>query len=134
VNRRALGMVVAMAIAAAAFQPFYLRVFAVNRARMAAMLVELPYRKAPGLRTFLEGVRARTRPGDAVAIAAPVQWLSAYEYICARATYVLAGREVLTLRDVGRAQFLVMYHGANGPPGFVPVWSDAHGTLLRRVR
>ena len=131
--RRALGVVAAIAVAAAAFQPFYLRVFSVNRARMAAMLVDLPYRRTPGLRPFLEHVRASTRAGDAVLVTAPVQWSSAYEYIDARAIYVLAGREVLLPRDVGRARFVAVYRGAAGPPGFAPLWTDANGTLLRRA-
>src|SRR5437660_928583 len=72
VNRRALGIVVAVAIAAAAFQPFYLRIYTTNRAGLAAALTELPYRKLPGMRQFILEVRARTRDGDAIAIAAPL--------------------------------------------------------------
>ena len=131
-------------IAVGAFEPFYLKVFRVDGERMRAMLVELPYRKTPGLRTFLEGVRARTRPGDSIAIAAPyATWQGGYDYVYARSTYVLSGRRVLPLRDpgsrpqpqsLGRAQFVAAYR-MNAPlPNFVPVWSGPDGMLLRRVK
>jgi hypothetical protein len=144
VNRRALGIAVAVAIAAAAFQPFYLRIFAVNRARMGAMLVEMPYRKTPGLRLFFEGVRARTRTGDSIAIAAPFPtWEHGYDYVYSRSTYVLAGRRVLVLLDpsnrpqpqnLARAQFVAAYRIHTPFPNFVAVWEGPDGTLLRRVK
>jgi hypothetical protein len=143
VRQRALRIAVAAAIAAAAFQPFYLKIFAVSRAGMSEMLREMPYRKTPGLRLFLEGVRVRTRNGDAIAIAAPFPaWDNGYDYVYVRSTYVLAGRRVLPLLDAANrpqpqnlagAQFVAAY-GMHAPmPGFTAVWSGPDGTLLRRA-
>ena len=142
-KQRALRIAVAAAIAAALFQPFYLTIFTVSRARMSAMLVELPYRKMPGLRLFLEGVRARTRKGDSIALAAPYPtWDNGYDYAYARSTYVLAGRRVLPMLDaqnrpqpqnLGGAQFIAAYRMRGPLPGYAPVWSSADGTLWRRT-
>lgn len=143
-SRRAIHAVVAAAIAIGIFQPFYLKVFTVDRARMAAMLLELPYRKTPGLRLFLEGVRAHTRTGDAIAVASPfTTWDNGYEYVYARSTYVLAGRRVLVLRDpadrpqpqnLARADYVAAYRVNVALPGFVEVWRGPDGILLRRAR
>src|SRR5205807_1738938 len=62
-RRSAVGIAIAVAIAAAAFEPFYLRIFTIDRAAFRARLIELPYSKLPGSRRFLEGVRARTHDG-----------------------------------------------------------------------
>src|SRR5947208_17127379 len=96
---RALALAAVVAIAAGAFEPFYLRIFTIDRARFATVLTELPYRKLPGVREFLLEVRERTKEGDAIAIAAPLhrapRWEGGYDYLYARALYLLAGRRVV---------------------------------------
>ena len=79
-------------IAASSFEPFYLRIFTINRQQFAAMLTELPYRKLPGLRRFLFDVRAHTNRGDAVALYASglhhaARWEGGYDYFRERAMY-----------------------------------------------
>lgn len=147
-----------MAIAAGAFEPFYLRIFTTDRTRFGAMLGALPYRKMPGMKQFLLEVRARTSDGDAVAIAAPfphTAWSGAgdghivtatreggYDYIYNRAAYLLAGRRVVPLpdpgdqplpRDLQNVTFIAAYRCDPAVPGFAVVWRGANGELLRRT-
>jgi hypothetical protein len=138
---------VAIAIAAGAFEPFYLRVFILDRARLHASLTELPYRKLPGMRQFLLEVRARTADGDAIAIAAPfhraASWEGGYDYIYERAHYILAGRLVVPLIAVGDrpqpenmalAAYVAGYHCEPAVQGFVVIWRSRDGVLLRRSK
>jgi len=102
----------------------------------------MPYRKAPGLRRFFEGVRVRTRPGDAIAIDSPFpSWEHGYEYIYGRSLYPLSGRRALALYDpsdrflpqnLARAQYVAAYRIFGPLPGFTTVWSSSDGTLQRR--
>ncbi len=96
-------------IAAGAFEPFYLRIFTIDRAQLRASLIELPYRKLPGLRALLVETRARTRDGDVIAIVAPYAWDNGYEYVYARSLYTLAGRRVVTQKDVAKADWIAEY-------------------------
>jgi hypothetical protein len=140
---RLLPLAVAAAIAAAAFEPMYLRIFGMNRARFGAALVEMPYRKLPGLRRFLLEVRSRTRAGDVIAVEAPgLTWEKGYEYYYGRALYPLAGRRVVPLLDpqdhehreeLANASHVAVY-GQDAPiPGFEVIWRGEHGALLRRT-
>lgn len=129
-------------LAAGAFEPWYVKIFAADRARYAAWLGGRPYEKAPGLRQFLAAVRAQTKPGDVIAIAAPYpSWERGYEYVYARSIYPLAGREVVPLTDehdrprpenLARATCLAAYASAPRADGFRVVWQGRGGTLLRR--
>ena len=121
-----------MAIAAGAFEPFYLRIFTVDRARLRASLIELPYRKLPGLRQLLVATRARTRDGDTVAVVTPFSWDEGAEYVYARSLYTLAGRRVQ--RTVGDAEWISAYGAVPAAAGFDVVWRGAHGAILRRRR
>ena len=147
VSRRALGILLAIAIAAAAFQPFYLRIYVIDRARFAASLTELPYWKLPGMRQFILQVRARTRDGDAVAIASPLHraplWQGGYDYLFARARYLLGGRLVVPLvgegdkpqpENVRMATHVACFRCELTVPGFVEIWRSRDGVLLRRAR
>jgi len=137
----------AIAIAAAAFQPFYLRIFTMDRARLAASLTELPYHKLPGMRQFMLEVRARTRDGDAVAIASTMRraplWTGGYDYLFARARYLLAGRLVVPLvgadnrpqpGNLAMANYIACYRCESAADGFAVIWRSREGVLLRRVR
>ncbi len=142
---RVVRLLVALAIAAGAFQPFYLRIFTLDRQRFAATLVNLPYRKLPGSRQFLLDVRARTQDGDVIALAAPLcrmHWEGDYDYLYARAVYLLSGRRVIPLLDasdrphpesLGGATYLAAYRCDARAPGFAVIWRSADGELLRRA-
>src|SRR5258708_31730336 len=63
------------------FEPFYLRVFTLDRAREEAAFSALPFRQMPGLQTFLQGVDARSPPGARIALWLPVHpWDGGYGY------------------------------------------------------
>ena len=141
---RRWAIVAAALIAIGGFEPFYFRVFGFNRAKTSAMLTELPYQKTPGLRTFYADVRARTKAGDAIAIASPyTTWDGGYEYVYVRSLYTLAGRRIFNLIDphdrahpenLQHAEYIAAYRSEPRIPRFATVWRGPDGTLLRRVR
>lgn len=132
------------AIVLGGVEPFYLRIFALDRAAFRQTLTELPYRKAPGLRLFLEQVRERTTVGDRVAIAVPGQRrYEAYDYVFSRSLYALAGRHVLALvgqndedlsRNLAGADYVACWRSAPELAGFEEIWRGPGGTLYRRKR
>ncbi|HKO54903.1 MAG TPA: hypothetical protein VJ276_03430 [Thermoanaerobaculia bacterium] len=137
--RRALGIAAIALLAAGAFEPFYLRLFFMDRARLADMLRELPYTKAPGLRRFYTEVAQRTPLRSRIAIAAQWgRWEGGYEYVYARALYPLAGREVVALTgprpsSPANVEWIAAYRSEPSVPGFTTVWRSEDGTLLRRT-
>ncbi|HXH38959.1 MAG TPA: hypothetical protein VNN08_10050, partial [Thermoanaerobaculia bacterium] len=140
---RRWALVAAVAIAAGAFEPFYFRIFLADRAALAAREVTLPYRKLPGSQQLMHEVRARTKPGDVIGIAAPFpKWDQGYWYLYTRALYPLTGRVVLPLLDehdrplggnVARANVIAAYRCEPHLPGFTEVWRGPDGVLLRRT-
>jgi hypothetical protein len=143
---RVLSLLAAAGIAAGAFEPFYIRIFTLDRSRVASMLTELPYKKLPGVRSFLLGVRARTEDGDAIALAATLHrghWQGGYDYLYARSLYLLSGRHVLPLLDpadqphpenLSQAKYIAAYRSDPQTPGFALVWRGDDGELLRRIK
>lgn len=131
-------------IVAGAFQPFYLRMFTPTRDAFARQVTNLPFRQTPGLREFMEGVRAHTAPGERIAIAAPfTQWEGGYAYAFYRSTYVLAGRQTVPLvdrsdrplpRNLALADSVAAWRVDATLPNFVTVWRGRDGVLLRRQR
>lgn len=108
------------------------------------MLIEMPYRKVPGVRQFLLEVRARTADGESIALAGPFErWDGGYDYFYARSLYLLAGRRVVPLLDpadrplpqnIGLATAIASYRSSPRPPGWTVVWRGRDGELLRRAR
>jgi hypothetical protein len=106
--------------------------------------VALPYQKLPGSRELMLQVRALTKPGDVIAIAAPfAKWERGYAYLYTRALYPLTGREVVPLRDdhdrpridnLARANVIAAYRCEPQAPGFAIIWRGRDGMLLRRTR
>jgi hypothetical protein len=106
--------------------------------------VALPYQKLPGSRELMLQVRALTKPGDVIAIAAPFpKWEQGYAYLYTRALYPLTGREVIQLLDdhdrpryenLARANVIAAYRCEVHAPGFAIVWRRRDGMLLRRTR
>lgn len=88
-------------------------------------------------------VRARTKPGDVIVIAAPyTKWDQGYRYLYIRALYPLTGRVVLPLVDehdrprgdnLARANVVAAYRCDPRLPGFAEVWRGRDGVLLRRT-
>ena len=111
-----------------------------DRKRLHQMFTLGPDRGWSDYPQFLEGVRARTNPGDRIAIVFPVmKWEErGYEYAYYRASYFLSGREVLPLlyrtddllvENFQSAKYLAVWRTA-APPGTV-VWEEAGGVLVR---
>jgi hypothetical protein len=106
--------------------------------------VALPYQKLPGSRELMLQVRALTKPGDVIAIAAPLpKWDQGYAYLYTRAVYPLTGREVVPLLDdhnrarpdnLARANVIAAYRCEPQVSGFAIAWRGRDGMLLRRAR
>ncbi len=89
-------------------------------------------------------VRAQTKPGDVIAIAAALpRWEQGYSYLYTRALYPLTGRVVLPLIDdhdrpradnLARANVVAAYRCEPQLAGFAVVWRGRDGVLLRRTR
>jgi hypothetical protein len=95
----------------------------------------------PDYPRFLEEVRAQTKRGDSIALLVPtMRWSRGYSYAYYRASYFLAGREVLPLvlesdrpvpENLGRAQYLAVWH-RQAPAGARVVFAGYGGALVRR--
>jgi hypothetical protein len=141
---RRWAIVAAALIAIGGFEPFYYRVFFLDRARTRVILTELPFSKTPHLRDFYLDVRARTKPGDTIAIASRyTKWDGGYDYVYARSLYILSGRHILALLDpqdrphpekLAGADYVAAYQGEPQIPNFATVWRGPYGSLLRRQR
>jgi hypothetical protein len=124
------------------FEPFYLRIFRMDRKGMGAAFAEMPFRKVTGLQAFLKGVDAHTPPHARIALWFPFrQWEGGYGYGYYRASYLLPGKQVVPLlalhddrpqlTNLGQADYLASYGELMVPPGFEHVWHDEHGALLK---
>jgi len=124
------------------FEPFYLRVFGIDRAREGAAFAELPFQKIRGLKSFLEGVDAHTPPRARIAIWVPFrQWEGGYGYAYYRASYLLPGKQVVPLlaphedrvvfSNLAKADYLASLGEPIVAPGFESCWQDEHGMLLK---
>jgi hypothetical protein len=127
------------------FEPFYLRIFTIDRAREGALFAELPFQKMPGLKSFFEGVDAHTPPRARIAIWVPFRrWEGGYRYAYSRASYLLPGKELVSLlalhedrvvfSNLAQADYLASYGERIDAPGFETCWQDAHGVLLKASR
>ena len=111
-----------------------------DRERFHRAFTAMPDGKWGEYPRFLEGVRAHTKPGDRIAVIAPsMRWDDGYSYAYYRASYFLAGREVLPLlyrtdapipENLKKAEYLAVWQ-APGPRAHV-VWQGSGGVLLSR--
>ena len=124
------------------FEPFYLRIFAIDRAREGAAFAELPFQKMRGLKSFLEGVDAHTPPRVRIAIWVPFrQWDGGYGYAYNRASYLLPGKQLVPLlalhedrvafSNLAQADYLASFGERIVAPGFESCWQDEHGMLFK---
>ncbi len=129
----------------------------VDRVALAQTFDALPDGLWPGYRAFLVGVRAHTEPGDAIALAVPgLKWdgsqtraddgpyahayFGGYAHAYFRASYFLAGREVLPLvleddrprrEHLVRAKYVALW-GQPAPRDARVAWLGAGGFLLEQ--
>src|SRR2546423_12833950 len=98
--RRRLALVVFVALTILAVDPRLLRFALVDRSVMNRVMTRYPDRGWEAYPDFLEAVRAHTKHGDSIALLVPAaHWDGGYSYAYYRASYFLAGREVLPLID-----------------------------------
>src|ERR1043166_3908692 len=98
VMRRRLALAVFVALAIFSIHPSLFRFALADRAAMHQAMTRYPDRRWEAYPAFLEQVRARTKPGESIAIVVPgMRWDDGYSYAYYRASYFLAGREVLPL-------------------------------------
>ena len=96
--RRIAAFACLLAIVALRIEPQLLRLPFMDRTKLNRELAQSAdgeWRQYP---RFLEGVRQHTKPGEKIAILVPPsKWDDGYSYAYYRASYFLAGREVLPL-------------------------------------
>jgi hypothetical protein len=137
--RRRIALVVFVALDLVAINPTLFRVALANRAAMHRTMTLYPDRGWDAYPGFLEQVRALTKPGDSIALVVPAShWDGGYSYAYYRASYFLAGREVLPVVDSGdvpqpenfaRAKYVAAWRRSVSVP-LRTVWSGEGGTLL----
>ncbi|HUP47842.1 MAG TPA: hypothetical protein VNA04_03530 [Thermoanaerobaculia bacterium] len=135
--RRRLALTLFVLIAAASADLSLLRTATIDRSRTALALRSEPW---PGYEAFLAGVRHRTHAGDSIALLVPSRgWEQGYSYGYFRASYVLAGREVLPVIGPGdqqfpgrvdRAAYVAVWRGRIEAPQRPVVWRGSGGELL----
>ena len=138
--RRFLTFAAFAAIVVAGIDPVLLRFPFHDRAALVPAFERYADRTWLQYAVFLRGVREHTRRGDTIAVLAPtLDWDRGYSYAYYRASYILAGREVLPLADearrvhpenLQRAQLVASWR-APVPRGTV-VWRGDGGVLVRR--
>jgi uncharacterized membrane protein len=112
----------------------------VDRAAFHRGFMRLPDGTWPQFPAFLAGVRAHTKAGDTIAVAVPnMSWEGGYSYAYYRASYYLAGREVLPLvyrtdapirGNLAQARYFAAWRVPT--PNAPRVWEGHGGVLLRR--
>jgi hypothetical protein len=140
--RRVFAIAALAAIIALRLEPRLLRLPFIDRSAFAQAYARMADRLWIEYPRFLEGVRAHTRPGDAIAIVVPsLRWDDGYSYAYYRASYFLAGREVLPLADAKdrlhpenfrAARYVAVWRTELPARRYEVVWSGHGGVLLRR--
>lgn len=137
-DRTALrALISALAIAAllaATFQPMYLTIFVRDRGALGSFLTELPYRKAPGYREFLDDVVSRVPANATVLFVTSYRdFEQGYYYHFSRAEYRLPQARVLPTVGPGNVPMAVP-----AAPDYILIWDlpvrDGAEIVLRSER
>jgi hypothetical protein len=141
-KRRVLALLALTAIVLLRLEPQLLRLPFLNREFLARGLTAYPDRLAPQYPRFLQAVRERTQNGDSIVIVVPMlRWDDGYAYAYYRASYILAGREVLPLitsddrahqENYNAARYVASWRWNVPQAKLQVVWRGEGGTLLRR--
>ena len=121
--RRRLALLIFLALTLLAIDPLLLRDGTVARP-VVKQAAEVPDTIWPGFAEFLGEVRRRTPRGASIAIVVQTQkWDEGYAFAFYRASYLLAGREVLPVvtpegrelrENLARAQYVAVWNGRGG--------------------
>ena len=140
--RRILALLCLMAIIGFRINPKLLWLPFSDRRALAAAMRLYPDQRWPQYPQFLAGVRSRTRHGDSIALLFPIMsWNGGYADAYYRASYFLAGREVLPLvtwddrphpENVRAARYVAAWQINVQPGRGALVWRGKGGELLRR--
>jgi len=138
--RRALSIVAFAAIVVAGIDPRLLSMPFYDRAALAEAFN--PDRSWQQYARFLRDVREQTQPGQRIAVLVPATtWDGGYSYAYYRASYFLAGREVLPLFDdadrahpenLRRADLVAAWRARVPATHRTLVWRGDGGVLVRR--
>jgi hypothetical protein len=141
IARRVLALLCLLAILAIRLEPRLMRLPFMDRKPISEMLTQYPDAGWQPYPRFLEGVRARTRSGDSIAVIVPkMKWDDGYSYAYYRATYFLTGRTVLPLvtaddrphpENFRDARYIAVWRTHLPPGPQTVVWSGHGGVLLR---
>jgi hypothetical protein len=141
-TRRALAFVCLAVVIVASVEYRLLRILFVDRTALrAAFARSADTGWHPDYPDFLRGVAAHTANGDTIAvIVPPAKWDEGYAYAYYRASYFLAGREVLPVvtpknavvkDNFFRARFAAFWH-VKPPANARVVWQGSGGWLVTR--
>lgn len=126
--RRRIAFLLFVTLAVLAPDPGLFRIALANRTTMHAVMTRYPDHGWEGYPAFLDGVRAHTKRGDSIALVVPAtRWDGGYDYAFYRASYFLAGREVLPVIDRNS----VPQPGNFARAKYVAVWRRNGGTLVK---
>lgn len=142
--RRTLLLLALCLLAVGGIRYKYLHILLMDREPLRRGFEEYPDPGTTQYPQFLEGVAKATRPGVRIAILVPMRrWDDGYSYAFYRASYFLAGREVLPLvwrddrllrENFDRAEYLAAWRVPFNDPRFERVASGRGGALFKRVR
>jgi hypothetical protein len=140
--RRTLMIAALAAIVLSCIDVNLLRVLLYDRAALAPRFERYADRQWLQYAQFLRGVRAHTRAGERVAVIVPtLDWDNGYSYAYYRASYFLAGREVVPLADemkrvhpenLQRADVVAAWRAPLPTTHRRLVWQGDGGVLVRR--
>jgi len=140
--RRVLTIVAFAAIIVSSLDPILLQFPFHDRARLRPLFEYYADHTWQQYAKFLRGVREHTHNGETVAVLVPViDWDRGYSYAYYRASYILAGREVLPLfqpdnrvhpENLRRAELVAVWRARVPPTHRTLVWSGDGGVLVRR--
>jgi hypothetical protein len=138
--RRALTILCLAAIVVLCVATRLLQLPFIDRRPAARAMAAYPDRQWPQYPRFLEAVRAHTKPGDTITVIVPAMgWDDGYSYAYYRASYFLAGREVLPLvtpengrlpQNLRAAKYVAAFGVRLRLPADV-IWQGDDGALLR---
>jgi hypothetical protein len=122
--RRAFAIVALAAVVVTRVEPAYLGMLVDPESR-AKSFVPIIEARWPQYASFMAEVRARTAPGDTIAIVTPAsEPREAYPLAYYRASYYLAGREVLPVVD---PQSGVAIEGNRAAARYIAAFGDSPG-------
>jgi len=140
--RRILALIALLAIIGFRINPTLLSLPFIDRRPLAESMRLYPDQRWPEYARFLDGVRSRTRDGDSIALLFPIMnWNGGYADAYYRASYFLAGREVLPLvtsddhphpGNLRAARYVAAWRLNVQPGRGALVWRGEGGELLRR--